>query len=333
MRAIALLSLQVAVTSLPLRAADRDSFGIVKIYADAQRPVNNWQFAGDVHDERIFEQSILPAGGGWYRSPHPDEMRFEVLSDPTANGHTIPTFDLTKVLARGFLYKPPNSADGRGDFLNIEQTWRFRVVATGPGSQNGGPHIELVPGGYRQTSSTRLVGQDRAVPASCETMSYHFNFYPLTGRVKFEKDSDHTSGYTVDSSDPEQRNAVTPFADGRVIVEKAVLYRTVLGMKLELYVDETGRGDHFRLVLAYEDTGNWGPTVGGNSQCNCSENVVLSMARVAIGYRADDLTAFLFRDMSIRSIDPSKRVQSGVLSSRASSKHQSELSPLRSFGY
>jgi hypothetical protein len=290
-------------------AAERDNFGVAKIYADAQRPVNNWTFSGDVGDKRLFEQSIVAAGDGWFRSQHPDEMRFEILSDPSANEDTIPTFDVSKVLERGYLYKPPRSPDEKGDFLNIEQTWRFRVIETAQGTQNGGPHLELVPGGYRQTSSKRLVGRDHAVPASCETMSYHFNLYPLTGRAKFEKDSDHTAGYTIDSSDPQRRLAVAPFADGRVLVEKAVLYRSSRGMKLELYVDETGRGDQFKLVLEYEDTGLWGPTVGGNSECHCSEYVVLSMARVAIGYRADNMKRFVFRDMSIRSIDPSRRLQ------------------------
>ena len=36
------------------------------------------------------------------------------------------------------------------------------------------------------------------------------------------------------------------------------------------------------------------------------ENVILSMARVAIGYRCDNMVDFQFKDMSIRSIDPSK---------------------------
>jgi pectin methylesterase-like acyl-CoA thioesterase len=35
-------------------------------------------------------------------------------------------------------------------------------------------------------------------------------------------------------------------------------------------------------------------------------NAVLSMARVAIGYRCDNMVDFQFKDMSVRSIDPSK---------------------------
>jgi hypothetical protein len=91
-------------------------------------------------------------------------------------------------------------------------------------------------------------------------------------------------------------------------VEKAVLYRTAAGMKLELYLDTTGKGDRFQKVLEYEDRGQWGPTRGGNAECHASEFVVLSMARVAIGYRCDQMDDFRFKDMSIRSIDPAKRL-------------------------
>lgn len=287
---------------------DRDPFGIRKIYADAPAPANNWYFEGNPGDPRFMEQHVVPVGNGWFRPVDPVEMRVEVLSDPAANENTIPTFDLPKVLAKGYLFKPPDSADGKGDFLNIEETWRFKVSKAGSGSRNGSAHIELVPGGYRQSSSHQLAGADRAVPRSCESMSYHFNVYPLTGRVKFEKDSDHVAGYTVDRSDPEREYAVAPFADGREVVEKAVLYRTAAGMKLELYLDLTGKGQRFVKVMEYEDSGHWGPTQGDNSECHCGKYVVLTMARVAIGFRCDNLIDFQFKDMSIRSIDPRRRL-------------------------
>jgi hypothetical protein len=281
-----------------------DKFGIQKIYDDAPQPANNWAFAGNPNDPRLMEDRFVEAGNGWFKPENTTKLRFEVLSDPAANEKTIETFDLAKVLARGYLYKPPDSADGPGDFLNIEQTWRFKVIKTGTGTVNGEAHIELVPGGYRQTSDKIPVGKDKAVPASCESMSYHFNIYPLTGRVKFEKDSDHTTGYA--KSNPEKNRAVPRFDDGREIVQKAVLYRTAAGMKLETYLDMTGKGDHFEKVLEFEDAGQWGPTEGGNSECHCPENVILTMARVAVGYRCDNMADFQFKDMSIRSIDPAK---------------------------
>jgi hypothetical protein len=281
-----------------------DKFGIQKIYDDAPQPVNNWTFGGNANDPRFMEDRIVDAGNGWFKPENATKMRIEVLSDAAANENTIETFDLAKVLAKGYLYKPPNSTDGKGDFLNIEQTWRFKVIKAGTGTINGEAHIELVPGGYDQTSDKTKVGKDKAVPASCESMSYHFNIYPLTGRVKFEKDSDHTGGYT--KSDPEKNHAVPRFDNGQEVVQKAVLYRTATGMKLEMYLDMTGKGDSFEKAMEFEDTGQWGPTRGGNSECHCSENVILSMARVAIGYRCDNLVDFQFKDMSIRSIDPSK---------------------------
>jgi len=285
-------------------SAEVDSFGIAKIYADAPGPANSWVFTGNERDPRFFEQYVVAVGDGWFRPSDSRQMRLEVLSDASANERTIPTFDIAKVLERGYLFKAPDSADGKGDFLNIEQTWRFKVVGMGSGTQDGGAHIELVPGGYRQTSDKKPAGADKAVPASCEAMSYHFNVYPATGRVKFEKDSNHTSGYTVERTNPVRKSAVEPFADGREVVEKAVLYRTASGMKLELYLDMTGKGDRFEKVLEYEDRGEWGPTRGGNSECHATENGVLSMARVAIGFRCDNMADFRFRDLSVRSIDP-----------------------------
>lgn len=94
-------------------------------------------------------------------------------------------------------------------------------------------------------------------------------------------------------------------ARGHEIVEKAVLYRTAAGMKLELYLKMTGKGNHFQKVLEYEDRGH-GPTTDGNSECNATENLVLAMARVAIGYHCDAMVDFQFKDMSIRSIDPAR---------------------------
>ena len=289
---------------------ETDSFGIRKIYADAPPPANNWTFTGNPSDPRFFEQHLVALGDGWFRPTDLRQMRVEILSDPSASDNTVPTFDIAKVLAKGYLFKPPDSPDGKGDFLNIEQTWRFKVVQMGQTTSNGEPHVELVPGGFRQTSDRKKAGRDRAVPASCEAMSYHFNIYPATGRAKLEKDSNHTSGYAVQSTNPQRKQATAPFADGREIVQKAVLYRTAAGMKLELYLDATGKGERFEKLLEYEDRGQWGPTRGGNSECNATEYVVLSMARVAIGYRCDGMLDFRFKDLSIRSIDPAKRYSS-----------------------
>ena len=92
-----------------------DCFGIQKLYADATPSANNWTFTGNARDPRFMEQHVIPAGEGWFQPMDPEEMRVEVLSDVAASEGKIPTFDLSKVLAKGFIFKPPNSPDGAGD--------------------------------------------------------------------------------------------------------------------------------------------------------------------------------------------------------------------------
>ena len=293
-----------------------DVFGIQKIYGDDTRgPRNNWHLTS-ANDPRFFEQKpIGPDSNGYYTYPSLSQGRIEVLSDPSANEKTIPTFDVNKVIDKGYLYKPVDSPDGKGDWGDIEVTVRYADVKLGSGSYEA--HPEIVPGGYRQTSDTTKVGADKAVIAQCEAMSYHSNWYSQSHRVKYEKDSRHTGGYTVDSSDPQTTTATSPY-EGKSdpgVIHKFIIYRvpdpSVRGgfaMKLETYVDETGSGKSFKKVLETLDNGKWGPTRSGNSACDASEYVVLNMARVAIGIRVDFMKSFKWKDWSIRSIDPSKKL-------------------------
>jgi len=293
-----------------------DVFGIQKIYGDDTRgPRNNWHLTS-ASDPRFYEQKpVGPDSNGYYTYPSLSQGRIGVTSDPSANENTIPTFDVNKVIDKGYLYKPVDSPDGKGDWGDIEVTVRYADVKLGSGSYEA--HPEIVPGGYRQTSDTTKVGADKAVIAQCEAMSYHSNWYSQSHRVKYEKDSRHTGGYTVDSSDPQTTTATSPY-EGKAdpgVIHKFIIYRvpdpTVRGgfaMKLETYVDETGGGKSFKKVLETLDNGKWGPTKSGNSACDASEFVVLNMARVVIGIRVDFMNSFKWKDFSIRSIDPSKKL-------------------------
>lgn len=80
--------------------------------------------------------------------------------------------------------------------------------------------MELVPGGFRQADDKKTVGQHKDVIAQCEAMSYHTNIYPLTGRVKFEKDSRHAnrndeSAYAIDIHEVEKKNAIPQFDENQ----------------------------------------------------------------------------------------------------------------------
>ncbi len=303
----------------------KDEFGILKIYEDY--PGRNY-FAlksNNMHEKRFLKDKPVPTSNGWFRFPtghKKGQGRIEILSNVDANEETIPTFNLKKVLEErdGVLFKDPNSPDG--DFQDIEITWRIKMKGHGHGHEDGGYHIELVPGGLNQADDDKkLVGKDKNIIAQCEAMSYHANVYPTQGRVKFEKDTKHTDGYTTDKSDPVDKHAFKPFSKDQEIIHKFVIYR-IKGndkwnhfMKLEQYIDETGKGDNFKKVLEKIDDGQWGPTKKGNKQC-CEndkqyEYVVLWMTRCAIGIRCDgldDMGDLLFKDWSIRSINPDKLI-------------------------
>jgi len=319
----------------------KDKFLIPKIYGDY--PGRNSWYIGNLPDNRLMENiqiTKLADGSGWYQPPiaHGSEFRLEAVSDHSivdSHGSATPgegliaTFSLPKVIQKGYLYKPVDSVDANGqpngDFGDIEVTWRFKV------SDSKGA-VELVPGGLRQTGDTKKVGIDKAVPASCEAMSYHFKLDPKNGRPRFEKDTDHRDGgpgKPIGYADTayEKPNAVASFV-GKVVLHKAVLYKVGSDtMKLEQYFDETGTGDHLSKILEISDpdpgyphnSTGWGPTRGktflhqGIGECcdndDSYEKKPLTAARVAIGFRFDGiLHDFLFKDCSVRSIDPSKRI-------------------------
>ncbi|HVI20823.1 MAG TPA: hypothetical protein VM660_02090, partial [Bacillus sp. (in: firmicutes)] len=84
--------------------------------------------------------------------------------------------------------------------------------------KNGAAHIELVARGGKNTDNKNLI---KGLSEQCEATTYHSNTYE-TGRVKFEKDLEHTQGYTT--KDKEKTNAIQKQLLGRWIGIKAVFY-------------------------------------------------------------------------------------------------------------
>jgi hypothetical protein len=300
---------------------------IVKIYDDYPGRTN-FVFTGRKDPYLLAkDDDHLPdeEDDGWFSFPNPEQGRIECKSDKDMDENSPPTYNIKKILENqnGILYKDPGSPNG--DFQDIEITWRVKNVT----SKNGDgqkPHLELVAGGFKQANEKTKVGKDKDVIAQCEAMSYHANIYPGTGRVKFEKDSRHDhhnekSGYAKDIQGVEKIDTKLKFDDSKEIVQKFILYRIPgnekwkFFMKLELWHDETGKGDNFKKVHEFTDKGQWGKTKDGNGDCCNSDDeyefVVLWMTRCAVGIRCDNLDDLLFKDWSVRSIDPSKPLHQG----------------------
>jgi hypothetical protein len=285
-----------------------DVFGIAKIYGDdTNGPRNNWHMTG-ANDPRFMESNPVPLPNGWFTYKALGQGRIEILSESAITEDSFDTFWIDTLIKRGYALKPIDSPDGRGDFGNVEVTIEYQnVVAAGGGSFEG--HPEIVYSLFRQTNDTKKVGRDKKVMAQCEAGSYHANLYK--SRCKFEKDSKHTEGYTL--HDPE---AKIGFSDGsKPFVHKAIYYRVPnnnipggFAMKLEQYMSTDG-GKTFKQMIQYLDDGKWGPSKGGhNSLCGCSEYVVHNYGHPTIGIRIDYMKSFEFRNWSVRSIDPSKKL-------------------------
>ena len=106
-------------------------------------------------------------------------------------------------------------------------TGYFKVNSFTQSTQNGPAHIELVARGGR---NTRNIGTIGGLSRQCEATTYHSNTY-VDGRVKFEKDLEHTKGYTT--NDPEKLHVVSPLV-GQWIWIKAVFYNLRDGHSVKL---------------------------------------------------------------------------------------------------
>jgi hypothetical protein len=286
---------------------DVDAFGTKLGYAKDTRPRNNWHMTS-ANDNRFMESNPKAIGNGWYSYPSLSQGRIEVMSVPGLTEDSFDTFYIDDLIKRGYAYKPVDSVDG--DFGDVEVNVKYQNISEGSGSFEA--HPETVYSLFRQTNDTKKVGKDLRVIAQCEAGSYHSNVYKA--RSKFEKDSKHTEGYTV--KDPSATNGYGSLGKTG-FVHKSVFYRvpnnTIPGgfaVKCEQYISTDGlAGQKFKLLIEYLDDGKWGPSKGGhNSECGCSEYVVHNYGHPTVGLRIDFMQSFEFRDWSITSINPGKKL-------------------------
>jgi hypothetical protein len=114
------------------------------------------------------------------------EVRYGVLTSSGYHPDLITTLNQQDLAAKGYMQSP-------NDWKNVEMTGYFKVNSFTDSNQNGGPHIELVARGGRNTND---IGTVNGLSRQCEATTYHSNTY-VDGRVKFEKDLEHTIGYTT----------------------------------------------------------------------------------------------------------------------------------------
>ena len=244
-----------------------DKFGIKEIYR-SKLGGEEWFIIMDDpnHDLRTDPQTTLTKNDD---TEHGDiswkiqntEVRYEVFTSSGYNAQLITTLNQTELTKNGFMQSP-------NDWKNVEMTGYFKINSFTNSEKNGAAHIELVARGGKNTDDNRLF---KGLSEQCEATTYHSNTYE-TGRVKFEKDLEHTQGYTT--NDKEKTNAIQKQLLGRWIGIKAVFYNLPdnNSVKLEQYIDDKS-DNNWHKVLSYTDDGHWG---GGTPNCGGLDTQVIT---------------------------------------------------------
>ncbi|HYA83655.1 MAG TPA: Ig-like domain-containing protein, partial [Candidatus Bathyarchaeia archaeon] len=284
-----------------------DQFGVEDLYPSApggeqwffnpNDPNNDPRTGASNEGPHTFFTQENPDGSWKVQS---SMVRYGILTSTLFQENQISTLDQQQMANQGYMLRP-------NDWKNVELTAYLRVNHATSSTNNGQAHIELGAHGARNTNGGTVGGFD----SSCEATAYHSNTY-LTGRVKFEKDLKHTAGYSVESADPQELNAVnsTEFNGQNWIGIKAVIYDIGNGsVKVEQWVDDSSNniqpGNHWRKVLETIDDGQWGPTRGRiGSACGGGEYQVATWGGPIALFRWDNIDDMDIKDASVREITP-----------------------------
>jgi hypothetical protein len=270
-----------------------DKFGIKEIYRS--KPGGEEWFMnmdGPNHDLRTDPQTTLTKnidtehGINIWKIQN-TEVRYEVFTSSGYNPQLITTLNQTELAKKGFMQSP-------NDWKNVEMTGYFKINSFTNSEKNGAAHIELVARGGKNTDNENLIN---GLSEQCESSTYHSNTYE-TGRVKFEKDLEHTQGYTT--NDKEKTNAIQKQLLGRWIGIKAVFYNLPdnNSVKLEQYIDDKS-DNNWHKILSYTDEGHWG---GGTPNCGGLDTQVITWGGPIAIFRWDNIDDMDIKDFSIREI-------------------------------
>ena len=269
-----------------------DKFGIKEIYPtktggeewfmNMDDPGNDPRIGGEGPSTIFVSQDD---DGSW--KVQSTEVRYGVLTSSGYHPDLITTLNQQALAAKGYMQSP-------NDWKNVEMTGYFKVNAFTNTTQNGAPHIELLARGGRNTNDDGTID---GLSRQCEATTYHSNTY-LDGRIKFEKDLEHTIGYTT--GDPGKQHALRSLL-GRWIGIKAIYYNLPDGrVRLEQWIDEDSNNNWHRM-LHYTDKGNWG---GGYPDCGAANTQVITWGGPIAVFRWDNIDDMDVKDFSIREIQP-----------------------------
>jgi hypothetical protein len=274
-------------TVSPLSSSTLDQFGITELYptkANGEQWFINMQ--NPTSDPQLNPNGVTLTknADGSYKVTS-SSVRLQIYTSSGYHQNLITTYDQQILAQKGYMQSP-------NDWKNVEITGYMKVNHFTTSTTNGAAHIELLARGGTHTSS---------VP--CEGTAYHSNTYE-TGRVKFEKELEHTAGYTT--NDP-QISGATGNLQGKWVGFKAVFYTFPNGtVELEQWLDDKSDniispGNNWHRVLQFKDVGSWG---GGTNSCGGTPTTIITWGGPITHFRWDNIDDMDLKDFSVREIQP-----------------------------
>lgn len=308
----------ITVTAVTPPPSNVDKFGISKIYADAPGPVtyinmnNPSQTTGaspgnnPEGNSQYYPNFVVNSDGSW-KNTNGKEVRWAWTS-PGDNGGQYPgDSNICKCY----------DTDNKNGFMSGPGDWKPAIEMTGyfrspPGStttntQNGETHFEFVISGHRSTTSSSSSG-----PGGCQlgcAGSYHGNFYPLTGRQKWEKDYHHSFAYAQDISGVNNNSATPKWADDNLWHGfKCVFYILPDGRTVQLeHWTDFNNTNTWKKTHSFQDDGiKWTPKQSYTGCGNGPQTIQFLFNGPLIDFRADNWNNYDLKNLSARTIDPTK---------------------------
>lgn len=290
---------------------DVDAFGVKKLYSDGPGPATLMDMDDPTKtrgaspgnnpegNQQYYPKFVKNADGSW-KNTNGLEVRWAWCAEGNYPGDS----NICKC------YDTDNHTGNMGNpgdwppRVEVTAYYKSDAGSVGTGTHNGECHIEHVVSGHRSTTSSTPSG-----PGGCQegcAGSYHHNKYPKTGRQKMEKDYHHSFAYGQDIAGV-NNNTATPVwgNDGKWHGFKDVWYISGTTTVHEQWTDWNA-DQNWKKTHSFIDHGQWTPKQAYTGCGSGPQTIVFMFGGPLIVFRADNWNFYSMKNLSIRSIDPTK---------------------------
>jgi hypothetical protein len=255
-----------------------DVFGVLQLYPPTTHSPQPWFMTACSSTRQSMQGSCSGTGSNCVRSGITDQVRQDVYA-VDQNSFKSGSFKCsnTDKASAGFMQTS-------NDWRNVEMTGYIRRTGASSSTTNGASHFEWYSRSGSHSSSVQCAG--------CQGTALHANLYD-TGRLKFEKELEHTGGYT--SGDPENSNGFgSSLGNAGWFGYKAMFYNVGSSVKLEQWIDKgssntTSPGNNWQKKFEFTDNGsNW--CTGSNVCSGTGKCQTISWGGPVSNFRSDNIT-------------------------------------------